>query len=808
MTLFALVLALAPQGFDAAPPDDERLGWVHDGVPASVRLAPDADASRRLARDLGLLAPSRVSGRRVPEAEVRAAVARVLDVWLGGDGDARSTLTSVRLRGLLGPDEVERLAAALRDGDGERLAGHVASLLRSAPYSARRDVAEALALDPRVEPSLRGALAQELILVEGRPALRRLAPLLAPDAPEPILRQVFTAWRGVLDAADVALLEPLVHEGAPRMAAYALQLWAGVERDPARRQEVLRLAMEWPDPALAAVALDALARGGPDPGLADELRRWVHLGDADQRALAMRSLAQFGGPEALLEEYRAARADGVGLAARAAWMPTLALSPLAEAQEEAARWLADGGWSLGVEALPVVRALARSPAVDPILPALFENPDLPERVLLPLALGRAADSSAARDHLRRLLRRPAGLEATQAVIRLGALGDPRDQALLAEVAESPEAAPAVRAEAVRALLRAGAGDGLVERMLAEPPRPYGVAEALVGALVEFGRGERRELGLRAAASGLERSDPRERLGLRIAAWQALARSGDPEEAPRLGAAFARLLEDAAGRPADEDWRDLVSIGGEHPEAAAVVGALRELARLHPELDASIGLRGWSPDEVAPEVLYWAAGAWARLDPDLAVAWLDRLDGLELTEANQFRVRALRAARARSAADRVRSLRALLEDLVALRARTFALRAAFAPEGAGWNLPHDRLADRLVLAEAELAADEEVADVLASLLEGWAEPETLTAALDLARERGAVELAVRLADRAVDLHPLDPEVRAAAARVAEAAGDLERARRSWTVVLRLLPPGFPLRDEAEAWLGAHPAAGGR
>jgi cytochrome c-type biogenesis protein CcmH/NrfG len=59
------------------------------------------------------------------------------------------------------------------------------------------------------------------------------------------------------------------------------------------------------------------------------------------------------------------------------------------------------------------------------------------------------------------------------------------------------------------------------------------------------------------------------------------------------------------------------------------------------------------------------------------------------------------------------------------------------------------------------------------------------------------LELRLARHGAQLHPLNPEVVGVLATALERAGQPEEALAAWVAVERMLPAGFPQRDQATA-----------
>lgn len=798
MLIALLALVLAPIQDAAA---QELESWIHDGLPAAPAAwqLDDADPARRFAFDLALLAPARTCGFEVPPDVRAAAATRVLDGWLEGRAYAQRNAVAARLRGLLGPADAQRLGRALRqEVAGGPSLDQIAALLKAQPQGIVMETILEAALDEEIHPGVRGDLAEHAILALGRPAIARLQPALAPASDERFLRQAFAAWRNVLLAEDIPLLEAIAREGYGSPTQYALQMWGRLERDPARRRQVFDLAIEAPA-GYANLALDALASGGPDAAIAARLHELLRAGSANQRALALRSLAGFSSQEAVLAAYLDIE-KSASLAAAATWMPVLAQSPLPAARAEAAEWLARGGFASGSTALVVVRALSTSPEVLPLIGGILAHPDVPKPVRTSLALAHADESMEALAYLRELARYGSGIDQLQAVQSLGATGLAEDLDWLATLARGSEFTPAIRALAFEKLLLNQAAGSLTAEWLAHPPAEWELSDGLIRGCIEHGAPEERDAALALARAGAGFADPEERRALRASAWQALANRAEPQGFFVLAEAYAAALESLAeeGRPAEENWRDLYERVHAWSELDAIATAARVLVAGVAERPASPFLFSWDPALTAPEPLWTAAALWSGVDAGQAVRWLDELAAQDLSEANRVRVLALRAARAEAPLDARRSLRALLAEPALLREYPLLLAQAFAPDGAGWTLFHDQIAERELLADARCQPPDQARARLEALLAGWSEAEILTeAARYAAAEIGDLDLALRLARRGRELHPLQADLGIGYASLLEESGAMEEALAAWIAVERLVPPGFPQRDLAAA-----------
>jgi hypothetical protein len=786
------------------PADAVRLeSWIHDGLsaaPAAWQL-DDPDAATRLAFDLALLVPERTSGLAVPAAARTAAAQRTLTAWLGGESHAQRDAVAARLQGMSGAEGARRLAAALaKPAEGGPSADQIAALLKSIPLAESASALLAAVLDEEVHPGVRGDLAATLLLAHGRPALAAIAPVLVPASDERLLRQIFAAWRPIATPEDIPLLERIAREGYGASVQFALQLWSRLEFDPARRLTALEFAMAAPG-GYANLALDALASNGPEPLLAERLRFFLRTGTSGQRSLALRALGRLDSHQAVLDLYRELEKTPT-TASSGWWMPVLAQSPLPEARAAAARWLTEGGFSSGSLALVIVRSLSDTPEIRPLLGVLLEQPEVPSGVRTPLALAHAQESPAARAYLRSLARHGSGHEQMLSVQALGGIAEPEDLAWFAELAHGSEFEPAVRGLALEQLLRNRTGADVVAEFLSGPLE-WELAEALVRNAIEYGPAELREAALTCALDPQRWATEEERSALRTVAWQALGTHGHREGLPALVRGTIRELErlEPEGRPAEEDWRDILERVHAWSELESLASAARILTLPISARPASPELRDWDPLLTSPEVLWSAAALWSGADPEQAVLWLDALEAMDLTEANRVRVLALRAARARQPLDARRSLRDLLADPRLLREYPLLLAQAFAPPGAGWTLFHDRLREREILADARCQPAELALLRLAMLMDGWTEPEVLlTAARTAAELPQGGSLALRLTQRGRSLHPLHPDLAMFQAELLTGAGAAAAAHEVWREVLRLVPPGFAQHELAATRLG--------
>lgn len=788
------MIALLLCALQTAPAELEA--WVRHGFPpGEVPARVEDDAAAAAAWDLAQLVPERVSGRAVTAEDYRAAAARAL-ATVGELPEPLRALGYARLRGTLIAADLEQVAEQLQGGDPTQRPALDALLMTAAIEDAEAPLL-ALALDEQQPAGARGVYAEHLMLARGRPALEALRPAIRPDAAPQFLRRVLAGWRSIVAPEDLPWLEKLAREGKDYPAQFALQLWAMNERDPERRLSAFRLALG-SAPSYRQVAWDALARGGPHEGIAEELLNLLDTGDADNRNLARRLLPLYAGPEALWEAYR----ERVGEAppqVQAPWMATLAASPLPEARAEAARWLAEHGRTSGSAANAVARRLADDPEIDPFLPALLTQSELPDRVLFPLALRRAETSEAARDVLRERIVYEDGLTQQQAIRHLAPYASEADLQLIEDVARGEEYSAASRAEALVALASQGRAEGLLAEWMEAPPRGYEVAEAFVRATVEFGSEERFHTLTEMLARGLGFPDADEQRGVRIAAWQAAGRRADALALEFLAGELQRTL---IAVPAEEGtWPSLYDLSRRHFELATALDALLQCALGVGPAAVDARLEQIPLQEVAPVARFLAAYRMGRKLPGASLAWFRSVDREALSEGDRLRFLAGWAWSLDPAPGTGEAYAALLAEAPLYARYPRPLAEAFLPQGAGWALFHDRIDEHARLLRARGLEGEELLAELLPLAQGRVSGAVLGAGAELLATdpslgaRG-LDAAQGLCARRVALSPLSPDAHAQYGAILEAAGALEEAREAWGVVLRTVPEGTEQRLEAE------------
>lgn len=785
-----LLLVCQGLGPDAAV-EWARHGFAPDAVPARA----EDDSLAAAGWDLAQLVPERVSGRAVDAAVRSAAIDRVLETVATLPDELRA-VAYARLRGRLNSEQLAAVGAMLREergGDRPQLF----TLLQSAPIEAAEDTLIEFALDERQSAPERGVLAEHLLIARGRPALDRLRPAIRPDAAPQFLRRVYAGWRNLVIAEDLPLLEQLAREGKEYAAQFALQLWAMYETDPARRLAIFRLALN-AGPNYRQVAWDALGRGGRHEGIVEDLLALLDAGNIDNRSLARRFLPVYGGPDALWLAYQE-RASGASLNLRAQWMTALAASPLREAREEAARWLSEHGRMSGDVAMAVARILGDDEVLDPMLRALLTQSELPDRILWPLALRRAATSEAARDNLRERIELDGGLVQQQSLEHLAPYASEADLAMIARIARGSEYSSATRAVALSALAEVGRAEDLLAEWLQAPPRGYEIAEGFVKAVVLHGTAEQLEEILGDLERGLGFPDPDEQRGIRIAAWEAAGKRGDLRSLQFLATELQRTL--ASVPMIEGGWPSLYDLSHELFELGAVIDATLECAgRRRPE-EVAAALRSVRIEEVAPQALFFAAGRFAPFLPALADDWFRTLDLGSLSELDRMRAAAWWAWTVDPALPATVPYGLLLEDPTLYRRFSRPLAETFSPDGAGWTLFHDRIEERARLLSARGLTGTARRAHLAGLRDGRCEGAVLLAAAELlsaeeAPDPADLELAIQLARQATAAEPLSSHAHTLVGKLLDLAGDRSTGRASWEAVLRTTPKGSEAYRQAE------------
>ncbi len=789
------------------------LRFAHEGLPLDADLEtllpkleswPDLHLAALVAG--AVLVPSRVSGNpSLPPGFRDRAVSLVLGFLLSGKAERDGSVLFQRVRGALQATEAARIASSLTAG---KLGTHnrAASLLGLVRFSVAGSRLRSLILDADIGMDDRLLLLPRFLEGGGRDAWKDLWQELATPANEILLRRLLVLWEPFVEPEDLPALAAIADKDLVFGSRQALQIWARREEDPGRRLEIFR-RIERGDPNTRVPLLASLARRGLHPSIAARLLAELDSSREERREEALAMLPRFAEPDWLTEELLNRIPAGATLEEKAPWIPVFAELPVPAARRTAAGWLAKGGWAFPGDGYRVARLLRRSGDIDPFLPQLLWNEEVPEDLRFQLAVGRAASNPDARDYLRRSLDKVSGFRQERVIRALAGSGDSRDRRLLFDLARDPGFEPAARAAALDGLAADPEGRALLELILDEPLREYEVAEALVRALIVSGRSSGRTRVLDAVRSGLGFAEAADRHALQRAAWAAQEDSPEESEAPALAEQLRGLLEETArGTPPDGEGRagplpDPRSMGIRHPDLSACAAALAACARKCPPELAQADVHA-----VPAEPLLQAGQMLAEKLPRAVLAWANNVAAREQVDPGT-RVRALGlAVRCSGLAGLFGEESAALEALLArpweLRNHPWDLDHGLRTGARGWVLPADRLAERRVLAESFLLPDEERLERLKELLKGFVQVDVLLDAADLAGEtKDGTNLRVALARRAVDWEPGRPGSWLELGRAHEAAGDRDGARRAYAAALeRSLQSSEERRRAEEALAG--------
>lgn len=730
----------------------------------------------------------------------RAQEASALQRLKAWEADAiveeQQEIVYAQLRGFCFAPEAEALAAMLSSAEVPRRQA-LLELLLQVPYQEARPHLIAFAKDESRPAAERGRVAEFLFLLDGHEAYAALKDTIRPDAEPPYLRRVYAGWRESVAASDLTLLEQLATEASSYASEYALQLWALHETHQDARLRIYTLARDRA-PSFRAAAWKALSHRGFDSEIADLLRVELDGGKADVRNLARTMLLAFAGPEAFLEEYKG-RAGNLSIRLRSPWMVPLASLSIPEAHHLAMDWLLEGGWNAGSVTRQVVLQLSRNEEIDSMLPVIFQHPEMSDQVLFPLALARSGTSEDAKAYL--LARLHGGGVVMQMQIARAFAGQNSTAGLevLRDIAESTAFSNPARSLARELLVPRAEAAALVDRWLEDPlPRDYEIAASWVRALAESSNPSWREqaIVLASEAQGFKEED--EQAGLRLEAWSALSRLGEPQLLPLFEQRLQVLLMQTQSTSIEgEAWDSLYRLGRDYPELNAVLEGLRRSAQS--DVQHSMVLNeDFQLKDIPSDLLLIASASLVYSHPKTAAAWFTHLLDRDLPAVDQLRIHGLIAHRLPIKDLRSKAFRALLSDSESLDANRRVIMEAFSPEGAAWILLDDRLKNRMHLEaveEGDLAATK-----LDAFANGYVEDSILARAVGIAEQADLPELALTLAQRRVDHSALMGQAHAKLAFLQQAAGMEEKAQQSWGRVLRLSPDHGNLWTQAKAALG--------
>ena len=665
---------------------------------------------------------------------------------------------------------------------------HAHSLLLAAAVSESGPSLLRAALDEDRNPALRAACISRLIAAEGRPALDSLQSLVNPETKAILLKQVYSGWASMVVESDLPRLEELVKQGPGLVREFALQTWARVETRADKRVEILRIS-EGSASSFRTVLFREVATQGPAPELADYVRSMFDAPRAEDRRLALASFATFASAEAVFAEWEARRLPHDALDTQGRWMNQLARLPLDKAQAAAAGWLVESGWREPRYGPAVARTLGQTTHLDRSLGSFLRNPDVPQLLRAQLAADRAGASEESRAWLRSTVPTSEGLLGVRLVRALGEQAQAVDQQVFAEIAGDPARAGVVRAEAVRFLARVPGGLPTLRRLVAEPPRDFETAEAVVEAAVLSGDPELRAATVLAVSEGFgrgaDRADEIEAL------WRTLWRS--QAKAPLRTEASA-LLERARvqlGQLPEEDpsspWPDPRALRGDHTSLVEVVQALAATAPAR-------AFRVPNPGEGEGPVSRLGMAVWAEAAlesaPDASASIAAKLAAdPRVSRGNRMRAMGLAARAARRAGNQNAEVASLERILGLLRADLDEADLVDLGYGLGlsspraWLLPLDEVGQRLLLADAR-GFETGRGTILGALLEGGCRVEILLEAGELLAEVESWSAALRFARRAADFEPSNVRARWQLGRAYEAIDLFEEARGAYQEAVRL------------------------
>jgi len=566
---------------------------------------------------------------------------------------------------------------------------------------------------------------------------------------------------------------------------FALQLWAIHEQNPAARMLIYKIA-SGTDSSYRTATMVALARGGLDAEIGAALVAELQAGDRNARALARRLIPLFAGEQALLAAYLQ-RESGMSATQRNQWMPDIARLSLPAAAHIAMQWLVDGGWASGASARNVVRYLARSEEVDPLLSTLLSIEELPQNIRFPLALARGPYSEGARVYLRAALPHFLPSEQSQVFQMLADHGELDDLLLIRDFVMNPAKPISSRVEGMRALATVAEARALMGQWRNPLPEDYQMLATLIELLLLSEQAELRQWAFATALSPPDFFDADETRGLRTLTWRVLGQRCAPGDAEILAATIAtQLLAQESRTQPGESWSQLFRFEADFPELAMALASYLNCGRsLGPHLLALPA--DFDSHAVAADVLVIAASYLAESTPETAAAWFADLAARPLQPEDLLRVAGLSASRLPDGPASSAALEQLLANPQALRAYSRIVAQSFAPVGLGWVLMHDRLAERrllsLVLQQQRPLLDLQI------LSEGWVEDGILETAANFALETDSEEaqrLALSLQQRRTVHLPLSGAVHAAVAVLAESLGELELAENEREIVRRLSP----------------------
>jgi len=719
-----------------------------------------------------------------------------LKAWADGTlPESQEEFVTAQLRGHLFAPEAEILVAMLADKDVPRR-NALMELLLQVPLEQSRPHLYAFVKDETRSAGERGRIAEFLFLLDGHAAFDALSETIRPDAEAPYLRRVYAGWRESVRPSDLPVLKHLATSISGYASEYALQLWALHETSQEERIQIYQIARDR-DPNFRAATWKALARRGFDEEIANMLRAELDGSTAELRNLARTSLLAFAGPEAYLEEYKN-RAGNLSIRLKSRWMVPLAGLDLPEAQRLAMEWLLDGGWNTGSITQRVVLQLSHSEEIDPMLPVLFQHPDIPDRVLFPLAIARSGTSEDAKAYLLARLHEGGPVMQMQIARSFAAQQTTAGLEVLRDIAESTEYSLPARSLARELLVPRKEAEALVERWLQEPlPSDYEIAASWLRALAGSENATWRNQALRLASEAEGFEDEDEHLGLRLEAWAALGRSGKESSLAWFELRLQTvLMKTMSLNPEGEAWDSLYRIGRDYPELNTILVGLRSCAGSQQKHVLALKT-DFQLEEVPSDLLLIASVGLVKTHPATAADWFAHLLTRDLPELDRLRVQCLIAYRVPRKDLREQAFSALLMSPEKLDAYRRVVVECFSPDAAAWVLLAQRIGERSHLEKVE---DGDLPpEALQAFTVGYVEDSILARSVDIAKQAELAKLALQLAQRRIDHSPLHGEAYAVLAELQQAAGQDQKAQQSWARVMRLSPDYGTLWTMAKAAL---------
>jgi hypothetical protein len=739
------------------------------------------------ARALEVLTPSWVSSFSTPKVSADEAALQgkhkheaasfLMERLLSG-GASQPEVVLLRLRGVMSMPLVSELHEALKQEPAR--VDYGVDLLLTSDWRLTYDACLALLLDSDLAPGLRVQLVSHLILAAGRPALLDLQPLLDdPNSLDDLLFFRFlSAWQSIADSQDAPALQQLARRVDSWKQSQVRVMQARLETRPSQRLELFNEFWDG-DPDFVEIGLLALSERGFHEGIAKRLRESFGKESPNRAQIALRSFAFFTeSSDTLFEVWKEEVPSSSSSTRRQApWMRALAMTSSDRAKQAVAEWLFQDGWQSSSLAISLFHVVRQAPAFDSQLDAFLLREDVPVRLRAAAAIARVLSSEGARHFLRGVVETGTlGLQR-QAMIALSQSADSGTLTMFIRVFQSQVYPDEIRVIAVKALARHAETQPLLLTFLKDKYESWEVASGLVEAAIQTHNPEIMQSAQVAIQQQIGCTEYGDALALARTRWGALASLPLTADCSRnLALEFQQTLFDARG--------DAFLFGREWVVEFPMISSCSEAyARSIRQINA----RPAHPfllecDAIASAPLYFAATLIAATNRPLCGAWCEELLSRKLTVREELLVLGLlyRVSYAQNAATILEQLRG--EKAALWQSEPFALSEAFPGQGGSWVLHDDRLAERQILALAEAASGMARFSLLRLLNQGYATPEVLLQAAELAARTRfsvagksaketrnyALSEALRLAQRAEAFHPFRVRIRE---RIAEWAVEL-------------------------------------